>query len=104
MELNNQFPPTFLAWLQIPGSLLFWLAPAGATNDLWSAFSGQARHPFAEAGLLLAWYIAMSIVEPFHVAAGFSLYLNRRTELEAWDLELAFRRLRERLGTGSRPE
>ncbi len=26
MALNNHFPPTFLAWLQIPGSLLFWLA------------------------------------------------------------------------------
>ncbi len=26
MDLNNHFPPTFLAWLQIPGSLLFWLA------------------------------------------------------------------------------
>jgi hypothetical protein len=31
------------------------------------------------------------------VAAGFTLYLNRRTELEAWDLELAFRHLQERL-------
>ncbi len=26
MEFNNHFPPTFLAWSQIPGSLLFWLA------------------------------------------------------------------------------
>lgn len=39
----------------------------------------------------------MSLVEPFYVAAGFALYLNRRTELEAWDLELGFRRLAGRL-------
>lgn len=42
-------------------------------------------------------YIAMSIVEPLYVAAGFALYLNRRTQLEAWDIDLAFQRLRQRL-------
>jgi hypothetical protein len=35
----------------------------------------------------------MSLIAPFYVAAGFALYLTRRTELEAWDIELAFRRL-----------
>lgn len=36
---------------------------------------------------------AITLVEPLFVASGFSLYLNRRTALEAWDLELAFRRM-----------
>ena len=45
----------------------------------------------------LAWLLAESIVEPFYVAAGFSLYLNRRSELEGWDIEVAFRRMSERL-------
>ncbi|WP_263145218.1 DUF4129 domain-containing protein [Pseudomonas sp. RIT-PI-AD] len=40
--------------------------------------------------LLIVW-------EPVYVACGFTLYLNRRTELEAWDIELVFRRLRQRL-------
>lgn len=44
----------------------------------------------------LAW-AATSLLEPFHVGAGFGLYLNRRTEIEGWDIELAFRRLRARL-------
>jgi hypothetical protein len=35
--------------------------------------------------------------EPIYVACGFTLYLNRRTELEAWDVELVLRRLRQRL-------
>jgi len=39
--------------------------------------------------------------EPIYVACGFSLYLNRRTELEAWDIELVFRRLRQRLSSVS---
>lgn len=37
-------------------------------------------------------------IEPFYAAAGFALYLNRRTWLEAWDVEIAFRRLGSRLG------
>lgn len=43
------------------------------------------------------YWLAMSLVEPFYVGAGFGLYLNRRTQLEAWDVELAFRRLAARL-------
>lgn len=42
-------------------------------------------------------YLAMSAIEPLYVACGFALYLNRRTQLEAWDIDLAFRRLRQRL-------
>ncbi len=30
---------------------------------------------------------AVLFVEPFYVAAGFAMYLNRRVELEAWDVE-----------------
>lgn len=45
--------------------------------------------------------LVLVVWEPVYVACGFSLYLNRRSELEAWDLELAFRRLAERLGQTS---
>jgi hypothetical protein len=45
-----------------------------------------------------AFYALVLVVwEPVYVACGFSLYLNRRTQLEAWDIELVFRRLRQRL-------
>lgn len=42
----------------------------------------------------LLYALVLIVWEPIYVACGFSLYLNRRTLLEAWDLELAFRRLR----------
>jgi hypothetical protein len=48
--------------------------------------------------------IAMLMIEPFYVAAGFMLYIQRRTQLEAWDIEIRFRRLAQRLsalGTGT---
>jgi hypothetical protein len=35
-------------------------------------------------------------LEPFYVAAGFALYLNRRTLLEGWDIEVALRRIAAR--------
>jgi hypothetical protein len=55
-----------------------------------------AATPWMLAGATMA-YLAMSAIEPLYVACGFALYLNRRTQLEAWDIDLAFRRLRTRL-------
>ncbi|MET0814898.1 MAG: DUF4129 domain-containing protein [Pseudoxanthomonas sp.] len=56
---------------------------------------------------MLAWNffvtVAMSVVEPFFVGAGFGLYLNRRTQIEAWDVEIAFRKLRARLAAAAAP-
>ncbi|MHC8307036.1 DUF4129 domain-containing protein [Pseudomonas sp. PB3P13] len=43
------------------------------------------------------YFMVLVVWEPIYVACGFSLYLNRRTVLEAWDIELVFRRLRQRL-------
>ncbi len=40
--------------------------------------------------------LAMVLIMPFHAMAGFSLYLNRRIELEAWDIEISFRNLANR--------
>jgi hypothetical protein len=45
----------------------------------------------------LFYLFVISVVEPFYVAAGFALYLNQRTELEGWDIELGFRTLAARL-------
>ena len=44
----------------------------------------------------LAGILAISLVMPFHTMAGFALYLNRRIELEAWDIEISFRNLAQR--------
>lgn len=41
--------------------------------------------------------IVVTFIEPFYVGAGFGLYLNCRTRIEGWDVELAFRRMASRL-------
>jgi hypothetical protein len=35
---------------------------------------------------------AITLIEPFYVAAEFALYLNRRVALEAWDIEVDLKR------------
>ncbi len=41
--------------------------------------------------------LAVFLIEPFYIAASFTLYINRRTQLEAWDIELVFRQMGARL-------
>ncbi|GGA34223.1 DUF4129 domain-containing protein [Dyella nitratireducens] len=78
-----------------------WLVPSEALPDSMRSLNQAFTIPAFRHALLWiasgAIYVSMSIVEPLYVAAGFGLYLNRRTQLEAWDIDLAFRRLRERL-------
>jgi len=62
----------------------------------WSLISQQPPW-WSQLGYNALVWLAVSIVEPFYIGAGFGLYLNRRTEIEAWDVEIAFRRLRQRL-------
>ncbi|WMW80961.1 hypothetical protein RF679_01445 [Undibacterium cyanobacteriorum] len=42
---------------------------------------------------LLSYTIAVSILGPIYTACCFTLYLNRRATLEAWDLEIALRQI-----------
>jgi hypothetical protein len=55
-----------------------------------SWLAGLATH---RAALIasIAYACAVAFLEPFYVAAGFGLYVNRRVELEAWDIEQEFR-------------
>jgi hypothetical protein len=53
---------------------------------------------------IFLYYLSLSIVEPFYVAGGFALYINRRVFLEGWDIELVFRHMRSRLNTGKEKE
>ncbi|MEB2648121.1 DUF4129 domain-containing protein [Pseudomonas canadensis] len=91
LEIGLWFGCMTLFYLFIPQNLeLDWdwqrLILATSSEGLWLEHLSNAFY----AVILVFW-------EPIYVACGFSLYLNRRTVLEAWDLELVFRRLRQRL-------
>ena len=72
-------------------SLAYWLTPSGYEPNLSQVLVGRTSTSLDV--VLSATYAAVVLfVEPFFVAAGFAMYLNRRTELEAWDIEQEFRR------------
>jgi hypothetical protein len=91
---------TVLMWSIVLLGLMF--VPIEFMDDsaqaLWDTLVADPP-PWAELVTNAVYAVAMTIVEPFYVAAGFGLYLNRRTQLEAWDIEVAFRRIAARLAT-----
>lgn len=71
-------------------SLLWWFAPPTEAPDVITLlFEGAA---FFSVAAFVAYAVAIAFIEPFYVAAGFAMYLNRRAELEAWDIEQELRR------------
>ena len=72
-------------------SLVFWFATPGQGFDFDSFMDGNA-HVAVQFYATTCYMLAVLFIEPFYVAAGFGMYLNRRTELEAWDIEQEFRR------------
>jgi hypothetical protein len=84
--------------------LVFMFAPdyyaEAIANTLFSSNTGDIWW----AGLVINFFIFIVhfVVEPFYVAGGFALYINRRTELEGWDIEIAFRQLAQRVGNSRR--
>ena len=70
-------------------SLLPWMTPGLRNADAIHWLFGNTLP--ATSVLYLAQAIAVLVVEPFFVASGFAMYLNRRVELEAWDVEQGLR-------------
>lgn len=90
----------FVAWIGLMWGT-YGLLPDTARPDwdgLFSAFDVENTIPDA----FLWWgaachMVIVTLIEPFYVGAGFGLYLNCRTRIEGWDVELAFRRMATRL-------
>ena len=80
-----------LVMLFVPVELL-----SESARAMWALLTEQPPPWVHVAGNLAAW-LATSLIEPFYVGAGFGLYLDRRTQIEGWDIEIAFRRMRGRL-------
>jgi hypothetical protein len=72
-------------------SLLVWFAPTEAAGNVIEVLFDPTSDLF-EGSLAVAYAIVIAFLEPFYVAAGFAMYLNRRAELEAWDVEQELRR------------
>jgi hypothetical protein len=72
-------------------SLLYWFSPLGHAPDFLQFFTGE-EGAARTLMYVVAYAIVLLFLEPFYVGAGFGMYLSRRAELEAWDIEQEFRR------------
>ncbi|MEJ2133197.1 MAG: DUF4350 domain-containing protein, partial [Gammaproteobacteria bacterium] len=77
--------------------LVFELIPGEFDLNLWESFVSQGSGQLEWLSNAL-YFCAVSLVGPIYAVSGFSLYINRRIELEGWDIELEFRRLMRRVG------
>ena len=81
-----------------PLILLALFMPQGYGGELLDQLIGATPKPLAlEVFTYSVYFAAIVIVEPLYVAAGFMLYIDRRTKLEGWDIELSFRQMAARL-------
>ncbi len=76
---------------------LFALIPSELNDDLslleWLGGEGSILLAINN----IAYFICISIMAPIYVASGFALYITRRIKLEGWDIELGFKRMKNRL-------
>lgn len=73
-------------------SLKFWFTPASDETPWYALFTGTEGDLMTPLTAAIGYAAVVLFLEPFFVAAGFAMYLNRRAELEAWDIEQEFRR------------
>lgn len=66
-----------------------------AAARMYNVFVAQPL--WLQVGLNAIAWLVVTVLEPFYIGAGFGLYLNRRTQIEGWDIEMALRRLHARL-------
>jgi hypothetical protein len=105
LDRDARGPAVWLSFLFLMTELIFGLgvsllltlltpvqAPVGTLLEGW--FLG--RFDLGMTGTILG-ALAACVVEPFYVACGFTLYLQRRTLLEGWDIELRFRQMSQRV-------
>ncbi|HUR32890.1 MAG TPA: hypothetical protein VM032_03790 [Vicinamibacterales bacterium] len=91
LMITHTFAVAELCLLIAMLSLLVWFAPQGLESGVREfLFDG----PSSRTSLIVsgAYGAVMFFLEPFYVATGFAVYLNRRAELEGWDIEQEFRR------------
>ena len=88
--MTQAFVSVEIALLFAVFSLFIWFAPTGTSFDPAVFFGGEPPN-YIGAAYFTSYSAAVLILEPFYVAAGFAMYLNRRAELEAWDIEQELR-------------
>ena len=103
VAISNQLVGFFCEWIIALGLLVLFqfFIPDSMNYEFYDQYEEISLA--GEWALTLAAFGGMVLVMPFHCMAGFALYLNRRIELEAWDIEISFRNLASRHQREAKP-
>jgi hypothetical protein len=73
----------------------------GVFQEAWQAMRAGELGEIGQAGswiLVGCYLVALSLTDIFVTGGGFGIYVNSRTWIEGWDVELAFKRMANRIG------
>lgn len=79
-------PKVFMPGITVVFELFFQSGPAAVPMGVWRLAAFLS-------------ILSMGVMQVIYVAAGFGLYTNSRSHVEGWDIELAFRRIANRLAS-----
>jgi len=87
----------FILFLSLFALMVMFL-PQHISSDLFNGlFAKNVEYAQWLDSLMAVFYVlVVTFIHPFYVAGNFALYINRRTQLEAWDIELDFRKMDQR--------
>jgi len=103
---HQEVGSTWLTFVMIHIELLLQLAfysgvliflPESLADALFDDFTENNETSFYAFITCLIYATTVAVMTPFYVGCGFLLYLNRRTQLESWHIEVGFKKIQQRL-------
>ncbi|MEO8001744.1 MAG: DUF4129 domain-containing protein [Arenimonas sp.] len=105
--IGLSFVSILFEWLLIISAvvLFYMFIPVEYLNNIfenfYTTYFNQEPPVWVDLLFNFLYFLSIVVISPFYVGAGFATYLNRRTQLEAWDIEIAFKRIATRLKQSS---
>lgn len=107
LHREDSSPASWLSFMGLALEVFLWIGIISfiwaliprEINIEWANFFYEQESSELHFLQLSIWYIALGLTAPFYVTCGFALYLNRRITLEAWDIDIAFRRIANKRST-----
>lgn len=93
LTVGLSFLESVLAFGLLLGSLVAFVPPKIIESFEWQDFVMGNASATMERCINISYAFVVMFISPIYTAAGFSLYLKRRSDLEAWDVEIQLRRL-----------